>query len=74
MVLMGYLAFLDPPKESAQVAIAALNAHSVNVKILTGDNDLVTSAICRQVGMKTGNIVLGSDVEDMGRCDPLGNR
>ena len=65
MVLMGYLAFLDPPKESAQVAIAALNAHGVNVKILTGDNDLVTSAICRQVGMKTGNIVLGSDVEDM---------
>lgn len=65
MVLMGYLAFLDPPKESAQAAIAALNAHGVNVKILTGDNDLVTRAICRQVGMTVGDIVLGSHVEEM---------
>ena len=65
MILMGYLAFLDPPRESAHAAITALNAHGVGVKILTGDNDLVTRAICRQVGMKTGHIVLGSDIDNM---------
>lgn len=65
MVLMGYLAFLDPPKESAAAAILALKEYGVSVKVLTGDNDAVTRCICRQVGLKTGNILLGMDVEDM---------
>ncbi|TGY41888.1 magnesium-translocating P-type ATPase [Clostridium sartagoforme] len=65
MVLMGFLAFLDPPKESTKEAIRALNEYGVNVKILTGDNDKVTAEVCRQVGMKVNNLLLGSDVEDM---------
>lgn len=63
MVLMGYLAFLDPPKESAAAAIQALKAHGVTTKILTGDNDRVTRCICRQVGLKVSNLMLGADVD-----------
>lgn len=65
MVLMGYLAFLDPPKESTANAIKALKAHGVTTKILTGDNDKVTRTICKQVGLKVRNMLLGSDLENM---------
>ena len=65
MVLMGYLAFLDPPKESTAEAVRALNEHGVGVKILTGDNDKVTRYICRQVGIPVNRIVLGSDLDGM---------
>ncbi len=65
MVLIGYLAFLDPPKESTADAIRALKEHGVTTKILTGDNDKVTRTICRQVGLKVRNMLLGSDVEKM---------
>lgn len=65
MVLIGLLAFLDPPKESTASAINALNDYGVNVKILTGDNDKVTSAVCKQVGIKVNNLLLGSDIEEM---------
>ncbi|MDR2486582.1 MAG: magnesium-translocating P-type ATPase, partial [Clostridiales Family XIII bacterium] len=65
MVLIGYLAFLDPPKESAAKAVAALRARGVGVKVLTGDNDAVTKSICRQVGIDAGHTLLGSDVEGM---------
>lgn len=65
MVLMGYLAFLDPPKESTADAIKALKAHGVTTKILTGDNDKVTRTICKQVGLKVRNMLLGSDLENM---------
>ncbi|MCL1901381.1 MAG: magnesium-translocating P-type ATPase, partial [Firmicutes bacterium] len=65
MVLMGYLALLDPPKESTEDAIKALNEHGVGVKILTGDNDKVTRCICRQVGLQVDKILLGSDIESM---------
>ena len=65
MVLMGFLAFLDPPKESTSRAINALKDYGVNVKILTGDNDKVTAAVCKQVGIKVNNLLLGSDVEEM---------
>ena len=58
MVLLGYLAFLDPPKESTADAIKALKAHGVNTKILTGDNDKVTRTICKQVGLKVRNMRL----------------
>ncbi|WP_352416210.1 magnesium-translocating P-type ATPase [Oscillibacter ruminantium] len=65
MVLMGYLAFLDPPKESTADAIKALKAHGVTTKILTGDNDKVTRTICKQVGLKVRNMLLGADLDRM---------
>jgi len=65
MVLMGYLAFLDPPKDSTAAAVKALNAHGVDVKILTGDNDKVTRCVCRQVGIPVDHILLGSDLDHM---------
>ena len=65
MVLIGYLAFLDPPKESTAGAIAALKSYGVHVKILTGDNDKVTRCVCRQVGLPVDRILLGSDLDTM---------
>ena len=65
MVLIGYIAFLDPPKESAEEAIAKLRQHGVSVKVLTGDNDVVTRKICSEVGLEVQHIVLGADVERM---------
>ena len=62
LVLLGYVAFLDPPKETAKAAIAALRAHGVNVKILTGDNELVTKKICKHVGLRSRHLLLGKDV------------
>jgi Mg2+-importing ATPase len=65
LVLTGYLAFLDPPKDTAAKAIAALNQHGVTVKVLTGDNDLVTRKVCTEVGINAEKIFLGSEVEKM---------
>lgn len=65
MVLIGYLAFLDPPKPSASAAIEALLQAGVEVKVLSGDNDLVTRTVCRQVGINTTHYLLGSDIENM---------
>ena len=65
MVLIGYLAFFDSPKESTAEAIKALNEHGVDVKILTGDNDKVTRSICRQVGIPVDRILLGADTDGM---------
>lgn len=65
MVLLGFLAFLDPPKESASEALANLNEHNVSVKILTGDNDAVTAYICGQVGIPIDHILTGGDIEEM---------
>lgn len=65
MVLIGYLAFLDPPKESTSAAIQALKDHGVTTKILTGDNDKVTRTICRQVGLEVRNMLLGVDIDHM---------
>ena len=65
MVLLGYLAFLDPPKESTAAAIQALKVYGVGVKILTGDNELVTRCVCRQVGLPVDRILLGSDLDRM---------
>jgi len=63
LTLVGYIAFLDPPKESTKPALAALAAHGIAVKILTGDNDLVTRKICREVGIDADTVVLGSQIE-----------
>lgn len=65
MVLMGYLSFLDPPKESAYQAINELARYGVNTKVMTGDNEIVTRSICDMIGIDTTNIVLGVDVDAM---------
>src|SRR5664279_5463320 len=65
LVLAGYVAFLDPPKESAREAIAALREYGVAVKIITGDNEVVTRKICKEVGLVIENIMLGKDVEKL---------
>jgi len=65
MTLLGFLAFLDPPKESAKKAIVELAAHGVAVKILTGDNELVTRKICAEVGLSIQGMLLGSDIDAM---------
>ncbi|NNM50856.1 MAG: magnesium-translocating P-type ATPase, partial [Pseudomonadales bacterium] len=61
----GYIAFLDPPKETTAPALAALAAHGIQVKILTGDNDLVTAKICREVGLDVEGMLLGHQVQAM---------
>lgn len=66
MVLIGYIGFLDPPKDSAATAIKALHEYGVTVKILTGDNEIVTKKICKEVGIKVDKILLGLQVEEMG--------
>ncbi|TCN86792.1 magnesium-translocating P-type ATPase [Shewanella fodinae] len=65
LTLIGYVAFLDPPKESTAPAIKALAEHGVAVKVLTGDNELVTAKICREVGLEQQGVLLGSDIERM---------
>ena len=65
MILMGYLAFLDPPKPSAAPAIQALKEHGVMTKILTGDNEKVTQTVCERVGLPVDHILLGTDIEEM---------
>ena len=65
MVLIGYLAFLDPPKETTADAVARLHELGISVKILTGDNEKVTACICRKVGLAGKHILLGSDLENL---------
>ncbi len=65
LTLLGYIAFLDPPKESAGAAIAALAGKGVRVKILTGDNEVITRKICREVGIDPGEIVLGAKLAEL---------
>jgi Mg2+-importing ATPase len=63
LVLLGYVAFLDPPKETSAQAIRALQTHGVDVKVLTGDNDVVTRTIGAKVGLDADAILVGSDVD-----------
>jgi Mg2+-importing ATPase len=65
LTLIGHIAFLDPPKESTAPALAALRGHGVAVKILTGDNELVTAKICKEVGLDVAGILLGPALEKM---------
>ena len=65
LTLLGYIAFLDPPKETAAAAIATLKARGVQVKILTGDNDIVTRKICHDVSLPVDHIVLGHEIETL---------
>lgn len=65
LTLVGYLAFLDPPKETAPEAIRALKENGVEVKVITGDNAAVTRKVCKDVGLQFNEIVLGDDIERM---------
>jgi Mg2+-importing ATPase len=65
LILEGYVAFLDPPKESASAAIKALEQHGVRVKVITGDNELVARKVCKQVGLIIERVLLGDAVEKL---------
>ena len=65
LILQGYVAFLDPPKETCAAAVTALQAHGVTVKVITGDNDLVARKICKDVGLTVDVVLLGVEVEGM---------
>ncbi len=65
LVLSGYIAFLDPPKESARQAVAALRDYGVSVKIITGDNEVVTKKICKEVGLPIEHAMVGKDLEKL---------
>jgi len=63
LILEGYIAFLDPPKETTAPALKALKASGISVKILTGDSELVAAKVCHEVGLEAGEAVTGSDIE-----------
>jgi Mg2+-importing ATPase len=65
LTLIGYIAFLDPPKESAAPALRKLADHGIEVKVLTGDNEAVTATVCRQVGLPVDRMLLGAQLEAM---------
>lgn len=65
MILMGFIGFLDPPKESAKEAINMLNNNGIRVIVLTGDNEYVTKAVCEKVNINTKRIVLGSKIDKL---------
>ena len=65
LILIGYIAFLDPPKDSVAPALKALSAHGVTVKVLTGDNETVTACICAQVGLSSSIHLSGAQIEAM---------
>ncbi|HNY16751.1 MAG TPA: magnesium-translocating P-type ATPase, partial [Treponemataceae bacterium] len=67
LILLGYIAFMDPPKDSATEAIKLFNEAGVSVKVLTGDNGLVTKKVCRDVGIESGRIVSG---QELATCKP----
>jgi P-type Mg2+ transporter len=65
MILLGFLTFTDPPKSDAAQVLQALKSDGVQVKILTGDNELVTRHVCEQVGLDSSKIVLGNELDHM---------
>lgn len=69
LILEGYIAFLDPPKETTAPALKALKESGITVKILTGDSELVAAKVCREVGLEVGELAVGSDIENMSDKD-----
>jgi len=65
LILLGFLSFLDPPKNTAAEALKRLHSLKVSVKILTGDNDIITAYICKEVGLPVEHLLLGSEIETM---------
>jgi Mg2+-importing ATPase len=69
LILLGFLAFLDPPKDTATEALKQLHRLSVDVKVLTGDNEIITTYICKEVGMPVEHLLLGSQIETMSETE-----
>ena len=69
LILLGFLAFLDPPKDTATEALTRLHSLNVDVKVLTGDNEIVTAYICKKVGMPVEHLLLGSRIETMSETE-----
>ena len=69
LILLGFLAFLDPPKDTAAEALKRLHNLNVDVKVLTGDNEIITAYICKQVGMPVEHLLLGSQIETMSETE-----
>ncbi|MCX6545810.1 MAG: magnesium-translocating P-type ATPase [Acidobacteria bacterium] len=69
LILLGFLAFLDPPKDTATEALSRLHRLNVEVKVLTGDNEIITAYICKEVGMPVAHLLLGSQVETMSETE-----
>ena len=73
LILVGYIGFLDPPKDSVKPALHALRVLGIQVKVITGDSDIVTRRVCSQVGLEIGGVLLGADIERLTDAD-LANR
>jgi len=69
LTMLGYLAFFDPPKDSTEKAIASLDKHGVRVKVLTGDNELVTAKVCEEVGFKAEKVITGRELDALSPQD-----
>ena len=69
LILLGFLAFLDPPKDTAREALLRLHGLNVTVKVLTGDNEIITAYICKEVGMPVEHLLLGSQIETMSEAE-----
>ncbi len=69
LILLGFLAFLDPPKDTATEALQQLRTLNVNVKVLTGDNEIITAYICKEVGISVEHLLLGSQIETMSEVE-----
>ena len=69
LILLGFLAFLDPPKDTAAEALKRLHGLNVDVKVLTGDNEIITAYICKEVGMPVEHLLLGSQIEAMSETE-----
>ena len=69
LILLGFLAFLDPPKDTATEALKRLHSLSVDVKVLTGDNEIITAYICKEVGIPVEHLLLGSQIETMSETE-----
>ena len=69
LILLGFLAFLDPPKKTASEALKRLHDLNVGIKILTGDNEIITTYICQQVGIPVENLLLGPQIETMSEAE-----
>jgi len=69
LILVGFLAFLDPPKDTAKIAIEKMRQYGIKIKVLTGDNDLVTGKVCAEVGITANKIVLGSEIEKLSETE-----
>jgi P-type Mg2+ transporter len=69
LTLRGYVAFFDPPKDSARPAVEALSLHGVRVKVLTGDSEAVSRKICRDVGIQVDDVLLGDQIESLSDAD-----